>query len=222
MSSPRSVVELLRVIEPSQLIDASLLRSIKPELLGSANGQQPVPSAAKVLVKKKLVTPYQARQLLKGRHRGFYIGKNKILDLLGTGGMGKVFLAEQITMQRMVAVKLITPRKGQQQQSEAVARFTREARSVASLSHPNIVQAVDFDCDDGFPFIVMEYIDVAAQVERFGPLSVSQAADYICQAAAGLGHAHQNGFVHRDVKPGNFLVDPRGRLKVLDLGFGRA
>ena len=149
---------------------------------------------------------------------GFYFGKCKILDVLGRSGMGTVYLAEQITMRRLVAVKVV--RRVMRSRSETLARFTQEACAVASLKHPNIVQAYDFDQANGIPYIVMEHVEgmsVDQQVEQLGPLHYTQAAEYVRQAAAGLQHAHKNRFVHRDIKPENLLVDIGGTVKLMDL-----
>ena len=133
--------------------------------------------------------------------------------------MGTVYLAEQITMHRLVAVKVV--RRIVKSKSDTIARFTREAHAVASLRHTNIVQAFDFDHADGVPYIVMEHIEGLSAnqlVEKVGPIPYTQPADFVMQAAAGLEHAHQNNMVHRDVKPGNVMINTGGVVKLLDLG----
>jgi hypothetical protein len=105
-----------------------------------------------------------------------------------------------------------------------VARFVREARAVAALDHPNIVRAIDIDKDDRFHFLVMEYvdgIDLQDLVSKHGRLDTGRACHYVAQAALGLQHAHEAGWVHRDIKAGNLLVDRGGTVKILDMGLAR-
>src|SRR5262249_29226994 len=110
------------------------------------------------------------------------------------------------------------------QDASTVERFYREARAAGSLVHPNIVHTYDIDQDDKIHFLVMEYVDGASLQEivaRHGPLDPVRSAHYIRQAALGLQHAYEKGLVHRDVKPGNLLLDRSGTIKVLDLGLAR-
>src|SRR5262249_27270936 len=137
--------------------------------------------------------------------------------------MGSVYLCEHKFMRRRVAVKVLPSAKAEE--SSALERFYREARAVAALDHPNIVRAYDIDQDDKLHFLVMEYIDGASLqeiVKRHGPLEVPRAAHYMRQSAEGLEHAHQTAnLIHRDIKPGNILVDRTGLVKVLDMGLAR-
>ena len=178
---------------------------------------------AATLVNSKILTSWQARRLLGGKGAGFYVGRYKLLDLLGSGGMGRVYLAEHLKMHQLVAIKILRPVKGKSKvaEKEIVARFAREAQAIAALSHPNIVQAFDFDEVGSLRYLVMEFVEGAnasAQLMKTGPLPYEQVADYICQAAAGLKHAHDAGLVHRDVKPANILIDKSGHVKLVDLG----
>lgn len=136
--------------------------------------------------------------------------------------MGHVFLGKHQRMGREVAVKIFpidsatSPR--------AVRRFQREVKATAALQHPNIVSAFDAGEVDDLLYIAMEYIDgwnLTTYVEEFGPLDFTKAIHFILQAARGLNHAHENNLIHRDVKPGNLLVDRNGHLKLLDLGLAR-
>lgn len=218
MSAPQNGRELVELIVKSQLVASEVLDELRPQLARYETAE-PL-KLAKTLVKNQLITEYHARNLLAGRYQGFYVGKYRILDLLGKGGMGKVFLAEQLTMERLVAVKVIGKTKGKRE-AETMARFRREAKAVAALNHPNIVHAYDFDELSGSPYIVMEFIegiDIATLVGRQGPLAPEFAADVMRQAAAGLHQAHKAGMVHRDVKPGNLLIDAEGNVRILDLG----
>ena len=221
MAKAESGSEFLGLLKSSQLLSDDLFKKLEKSVSGIGTAGDSARRLAATLVKSGIVTAWQAKRLLSGKHTGFYVGKYKLLEVLGAGGMGHVYLAEQITMQRLVAMKLIRADTNKKHRKEIVARFTREARAVAALSHPNIVQAFDFDEEDGIPYMVMEFmegIDAARQFDKFGKIPWAQASDYVAQAAAGLGHAHEAGLVHRDVKPGNMHVDRDGRVRILDLG----
>ena len=171
------------------------------------------------LLKAKVLTRFQVQRLLDGHTDGFYLGQYKLFDVLGRGGMGKVYLAEEPATRRLVALKVIKNFKTCP--PETLIRFQREARAALSLSHRNVVKAFDYEESNGMPFLTMEYvegIDTNEQVERFGKLPWPQAADYMLQAALGLEHARLHGLVHRDIKPKNLLVATDGTLKVMDLG----
>ena len=178
--------------------------------------------AAEAMVRDGLITNFQAEQFLLGKWRGFTIGKYKLLERVGIGGMGQVFLCEHMFMKRRVAVKVLPPAKAEQ--PAALGRFYREARAAGSLEHPNIVRTFDIDQDGSLHFIVMEYVDgsnLLDVVKKFGPLDVGRAVHYTRQVADGLDYAYRNGIIHRDVKPGNVLIDRAGTAKVLDLGLAR-
>jgi serine/threonine-protein kinase len=178
---------------------------------------------ANELVRRELLTAWQADMLLQGKHRGFRLGQFRILQPLGQGGMGKVFLAEHETMCRRGAIKIL-PRR-YEGDADLLHRFRLEAIAVARLDHPNIVRVWDFNKDMRYGkaiyYLAMEYIegpDLQRMVEEYGPLSYRTAAGCIAQAAEGLAHVHHAGFVHRDVRPANLMVDLHGVLKILDLG----
>jgi serine/threonine protein kinase len=179
------------------------------------------PQLAALLVQHQTLTTFQAEQLLAGRWRNFVIHKKyRVLDLLGAGRAGGVFLCEHVDMKRRVAIKMIPPGRLNQ---ENLQRFMREA-AMASLVHPNLVHALDFDHDGQLYFLVMEYIDgvdLVQLVKQRGPLDFSRAAHFAAQAATGLQHAFEAGWVHRDVKPSNLLLDRIGRIKITDMGMAR-
>lgn len=163
------------------------------------------------------INAWQAQQLLEGRTR-FSLGPYQIIDSIGQGGMGQVFLAEHTIMGRAAAVKVL-PRD--RSTPEAVAAFHREIRAQAQLDHPNLVRAWDAGHDGNVHYLVTEYvpgIDLRFLIRRDGPLDVYAAAGVISQAASGLEHAHSKGLIHRDVKPGNLLVTDDGQVKLSDLG----
>jgi serine/threonine-protein kinase len=154
-------------------------------------------------------------------------GTYQILDVLDQGGMGMVFTAEHLRLKRRLAVKLLAKHLADDRQ--ALARFHREAEIISQLTHPNIVQVVDFDTtDDGEPYLVMELLQgesLDTRLERQRSLPVPEAIRITTQTAAGLTAAHQADIVHRDLKPGNvFLVDiPGGNsfVKLLDFGISK-
>ncbi|MCE9566919.1 MAG: serine/threonine protein kinase [Planctomycetes bacterium] len=219
---PRTGDAVLELVRKSELVDDDVLNSFVTES-GTALTETPAADIASQLVKAGVLTPFQAKAFLQGKSRGFRLGPYRILDQIGAGGMGQVFLAEHSHMKRLVAVKVLPPRlaldKGM------IERFYREARAVAALDHPNIVRAHDVACYKGTHYLVLEYIEGRSLAERLisneGPLSIGEACGYIVQAAAGLKHAHDKGIAHRDIKPGNLLVDKEGVVKILDMGLAR-
>lgn len=177
---------------------------------------------AELMIEDGILNHWQAEKLLKGKYKGFKLGKYKLMGHLGTGGMSSVYLAEHSVMERLVAVKVL-PRR-YIENPNYLDRFKREARAVAALDHPNIVRAYDIDQDGKTHYIVMEYVegrDLQRIVKGDGTLDPVDAADFIAQAALGLQHAHEAGLIHRDVKPANCLVDHRKTLKLLDLGLAK-
>jgi putative intracellular protease/amidase len=136
--------------------------------------------------------------------------------------MGVVYQAEHRHMERIVALKVLG--RDLTTNPLALERFRREAKAAARLTHPNIVTAHDFDQAGDLHFLVMEYVEgvsLSRLVETRGPLPVANACHYVRQAAFGLQHAHEQGMVHRDIKPHNLMLTPRGQVKVLDFGLAR-
>jgi serine/threonine-protein kinase len=216
-----TVDKFVELVRKSGLVDEDQLNSVREELTHS-DGDEGSDQLAQALVDRKLLTQWQSERLLEGRHRGFILGKYKLLGLLGTGGMSSVYLAEHMLMQRHVAIKVLPRQKVDD--TSYLARFRREAQAVAALDHRNIVRAYDIDNDGNTHYLVMEYVqgrDLNTIVKNDGPLDYDTAADYIRQAAEGLQHAHDAGLIHRDIKPANLLVDRRGIVKILDMGLAR-
>jgi len=172
------------------------------------------------LVAAGLLTPFQANQLALPRGVPLAWDDYVLLDRLGAGGMGTVYRAWHRRLGRVVALKTTAGRPTPDRR----ARFEREARAAARLDHPNVVAALDASEANGRLYLVMEWLDgrdLARVVREDGPLSPDLAIGYIRQAALGLGHAHERGVIHRDVKPANLLLDPAGAVRVLDLGLAR-
>ncbi len=201
------------------LVESGLLVD---EQLAEANsllaGVKDSKTAAKKLIDKGLVTRWQASQLLAGK-KDLHLGKYRLLDRLGKGGMGSVFLAEHTMMKRRVAIKTLPHDAAEQ--TAAAERLRAEARAIAALDHRNIIHAYDTELSGDNPYLVMEYVagqDLEKIVASTGRLDFRRAADYIAQAAEGLAHAHSRNLIHCDIKPANLLVDPQGTVKILDLG----
>jgi serine/threonine protein kinase/Leucine-rich repeat (LRR) protein len=177
---------------------------------------------ARELVRQKKLTKFQAEEVYNGKGKSLVLGNYVLLEKIGAGGMGQVFKARHRRMDRLVAVKLLPA--AFMKDRAALARFEREVKVAAKISHPNIVAAHDADCADGVHFLVMELVDgsdLSALVRRNGPFPVDKAIDYVWQAAKGLEAAHAHGIVHRDIKPGNLLLDQKGVVKILDMGLAR-
>jgi len=212
-----SADDFFALVEKSGLAPASELASVRKTLHRSDDAR----AVAWRLVGEGLISRWQATQLLAGRY-AFHLGKYLLIEPLGRGGMGSVYLARHVTMNRRVALKIISRRSRQDPRS--LERFLAEARAIASLDHPNIVQAFSVDNQDECDYFVMEYVDggdLQRLVETEGPLDCRLAADYIRQTADGLDHAHQKYLVHCDIKPANLLVHAQGTGKILDLGMAR-
>jgi len=145
----------------------------------------------------------------------------EILELIGHGGMGAVYKARQVKLDRIVALKILT---SEATRGPAFAeRFTREAQALARVSHPNIVTIHDFGEVDDYYYFVMEYVDGAnlRQVLQAGQLSPHEALAIVPQICDALQFAHEEGIVHRDIKPENILVDSKGRVKIADFGLAK-
>jgi serine/threonine protein kinase len=206
----RSALLELGLVEPADL----------DGLAAGAGGD--APALARALVKGGKLTPYQAGAVVQGKARGLVIGRYLVLDRLGVGGMGVVFKARHRQTRQVVALKILPPSFSRE--AEAVRRFRREFQVAAHLKHPNLVAAIEADADRGVHFLTMEYVpgrDLETLVQEDGPLSVKLALHAAIQIARGLEAAHAQGVVHRDVKPGNVMIDAAGNVRVCDLGLAR-
>ena len=152
---------------------------------------------------------------------GTTLGHNRIIEKLGEGGMGVVYRAHDEHLQRDVAVKVLPP--GTFADDAARKRFRKEALALSKLNHPNIGMVFDFDTQDGIDFLVMEFIPGQTLDKKLagGPLPEREVSRLGMQLAEGLTAAHDQGVVHRDLKPGNLLITPDERLKILDFGVAK-
>lgn len=198
-----------RLLEPPQV----------DELMASADLPADPGECAERLVQRGALTRFQAKQLLAGRFRGLVFGPYRLIEQIGKGGMGTVYLAEHAKLKRKVAIKVLARELAED--AAAVERFMREGRAASALCHPNVVRVHHAGSADGTHYLVMEYVDGATLeqvVDRKGPFAHAQAAKIGVQAAAGLEHAHEKGFVHRDIKPENLILTKGGAVKILDMG----
>ena len=156
-------------------------------------------------------------QSLAGKRFGSY----EVLEELGSGGMGKVYRAKNVTLERIVALKTLAPQFSADQ--GFVQRFLKEARAAARLNHPSIVQIYDFGCEEGVYFLAMEYVDGQSvrKLLKRGRFSERDALLVIRHAVRALGVAHAEGIVHRDIKPDNLMITAKGELKLVDLGIAK-
>ncbi len=212
---------VLELIERSSLLRADQLARAVAELEALRGGALPEDGEALVehLVARQLITRWQADNLLQGKYKGYFLGKFKLLGLLGSGGMSSVYLAEHTLIRRKQAVKVL-PKK-RLTDASYLERFKLEALATAALDHPNIVRVYDIDHVGDIHYLVMEYVsgrDLQAIVTGEGPLDFVDAARYVAQTARGLQYAHDAGMIHRDVKPANLMLDDHGCIKILDLG----
>ncbi|HYV38666.1 MAG TPA: serine/threonine-protein kinase, partial [Gemmataceae bacterium] len=223
MPAPASFEEFFDVVGKSGLMEKPAVEAYCQQLRQAGTFPDSIKALADMMVADGLLTGFQAEHLVAGKWRGFIIaGKYRLLAKVGAGGMGTVYLCEHVVMKRRVALKVLPP--GQAEDKTVLDRFHREARAGAALDHPNIVRALDVDSENKLHFLVMEYVEGGSLqdiVKRFGPMDVERATHYIAQAACGLQHAHEAGIVHRDIKPGNLLVDRTGTVKILDMGLAR-
>src|SRR5262245_9464783 len=222
MPAPATLDDLLKLIRKSGMIDEPRLDAYLERLRLVGHAPMDVRKLAGAMVRDGLLTYFQAEQFMLGKWRGFTIGKYKLLERIGFGGMGQVFLCEHMYMRRRVAIKVLPPAKAEE--PAALGRFYREARAAAALDHPNIVRTHDIDQDGNLHFLVMEYVDGSSLLEiikKKGPMEIDRACHYVWQSAQGLDHAFRVGVIHRDIKPGNVLVDRFGAAKILDMGLAR-
>ncbi len=212
---PLSSSEFLATVKRSGLLSGSQFEGV----LGRFEGAPAV--LAERLVRDGILTEFQAGRLLVGNDKGLMIGRYRILDRIGGGSMGWVFKGLHELMDRVVAIKIISPRSAMG--PDSLRRFLLEMKIVALLDHPNVVRAFDGDLFENTPYMVMEYVtgeNLDQIARRRGPLPPDEVVDYMAQAARGMAHAHERGVIHRDIKPSNLALDDSGVLKILDLGLG--
>lgn len=217
---PVSFDQFAAAVEANGLVPDEELRAAVEQLRSS--GLRDVQELARTLVLSGKLTKYQAQQVYAGKGKELVFGQYVVLDRLGQGGMGQVFKAQHRVMQRVVALKVLSP--AAMKSPDAVQRFRREVRAAARLNHPHIVTAFDADQAGGTHYLVMECVegqDLESLCRQNGRLPIPEAISYTLQTATGLAYAHAQGVIHRDIKPHNLLLDKTGTVKILDMGLAR-
>jgi len=203
------------------VVSADELRSLWKSL-PAADRPRTAPAFAAVLQQHGLISDYQRQVALQGKAATLAFGNYVLSSQLGTGASGHVFRAKHKTSGREAAIKVLAAEVAKDE--KAVKRFHREVQATARLTHPNIVRAFDAGEFKGSHYLIMEYVagrDLSSTVKSDGPLTPELAARCILQAAEGLAYAHAAGIIHRDIKPGNLLLDERRNVRILDLGLVR-
>ena len=183
-------------------------------------------TVAGMLVTKGVITAAQLgrirKQIEEARH-GQQLPGYQILAKLGAGAMATVFKARQISLDRLVAIKVL-PRQLSENR-EYVERFYKEGKAAARLNHPNIVQAIDVGEAGGYHYFVMEYVEghtLWDELQGGKKFTEKKAVEIVLQVARALHHAHAQGLIHRDIKPKNIMITPAGAVKLADMGLARA
>ncbi|MEZ6123808.1 MAG: FHA domain-containing serine/threonine-protein kinase [Planctomycetaceae bacterium] len=220
MQVPAVATDFLALIERSELLTADQVREVAAR--SGITTDMPPEQVARKLVHDRILTPFQAERLLEGRYRGFVIDGYRIREVLGVGGMGCVYIAEDRDGDRKVALKVMSSRHAID--PGMLARLKLEAIAGSEVKHPNVVQTFNVGDTGAVHYIVLEFmrgISLHELVALHGPVKWSMACDMFAQAAAGLQAAHEAGIIHRDIKPANLLIDKEGVTKVLDFGLAK-
>ncbi|MFL5331187.1 MAG: serine/threonine-protein kinase [Gemmataceae bacterium] len=215
---PVSADQFLKALRSSGLLDPIDLVAFMADV--PQDDRRYSPALAAALVRRGLLTRFQARQLLMGASKGLVLGPYRILAMLGRGGSGKVYLARDTRMEKAVALKVLPPHKAREEERH-LTRFQREMELAHEVDHPNVAKAYEAGVSGGVHYIALEYVPgktLSMNVVAGGPLKPDVAARVFAEAADGLAHAHERGLIHRDVKPSNLMITPAGHAKLLDLG----
>ncbi|MEZ6096310.1 MAG: protein kinase [Pirellulaceae bacterium] len=221
MAEALNAKSYLALLKKSGIVAEDKLKASLGRLAASANGQAiKTQQLSEHILSEGLITSWQNDQLMAGRHKGFFLGKYRLLRLLGAGGMSAVYLAQHTITKHLRAIKVLP--KSRIADKTYLERFYLEGRAAASLRHPNIAQIVDLDNEGDIHFMVMEYVDgvdLEKKIRAEGPLTIGAALEYLRQSAEGLKHAHSRNIIHRDIKPANLiLTTATNQIKILDLG----
>ena len=229
LASPDLAAALLRRLVDLGVIPADRWAALAPTERVALAAARDLDALSAALAAHRLVTPYQGTRVRAGAVLGLVLGNYRLLERIGSGGMGVVYRAEHLSFRTPAAIKALAPEGPGARQ--AVSRFFVEARAVATLKHPNIVAAIDAGEEphagpDGqaLRYLVMEYLpgrNLDDLVMQEGPMAPAKACQIGHQIADALTEAHRHGLVHRDIKPSNVMVMPDGQAKLLDFGVAR-
>ncbi len=213
-----TIEDFLETVARSGLLDRtqalSALENVPPAQKDDSR------ALADQLVRSGKLSRFQARKLLLGVSKGLIFGPYQILSLIGRGGMGKVFLARDSRNGELRALKVLPPSKARSK-DRLLARFQREMELSQIVAHPHLCRTYEVGKMYGVYYLAMEFIPgqtLSRLVGAEGPLTVARTARLMAEVAAGLEHAHLQGLIHRDLKPGNIMITPHEHAKVLDLG----
>ncbi len=216
LTAIKDAEKFLSVLEKSELFSPDQLEQVR----STAKGMSPQ-AVARNLIQDGRLTKWQAKQLLVGGYL-LKLGKYELLEQLGSGELGRVYLANHSQMGRRVAIKTLS--RQFTSDPAKVKQFLNEARNAAALDHRNIVHVFDIDSEKERYYIVMEFVNgrsLQKAIDDDGPLSTESIARFLRQAAEGIAYAHQQGMVHRNINPTSILLDTEGVLKILDFGVSR-
>ena len=217
MQAPATGTDFFKLLEKSSLLTPEQCQRVG-QRYGLPQTQSPQ-QIAELLVNERVLTPFQAERLLEGRYRGLVIDGYRIREVLGFGGMGCVYIAEEPTGERKVALKVLSTEHALD--AGMLARLKLEAAAGMKIHHPGIIRTHRLASTGAVHYLVMDLvrgISLHELVALHGPLKYSMACDIGLQAAEALHAAHQAGIIHRDIKPANFLVESSGLARVLDFG----
>lgn len=221
MSAPATIAELANLVRRSGLVEPEQLDEFlrQPEI--DALPSDRPSKVARRLVRAGLLTSFQAEQFLRGKWRGFQLGRFRVLERLSSSELGQIFLCEDPQRHERVSIRVLPPLP--EAPGATPARLYREARLAAGLRHPHLASQHDIESDGSTHLLVMPFLDGTSLeriIRKHGPMTAARAAHYIRQAALGLRHIHEAGLVHRDVRPENLHLDRQGTIRLLHVGLG--
>lgn len=220
MKAPTVASDFLKLVERSELLSKGQVRKAI-EKFGLSDEMSPEDVARK-LVHGRVLTPFQAERLLEGRYRGFVVDGYRVREVLGVGGMGCVYIAEDRDSDRKVALKVMSAKHAVD--AGMLARMKLEAKAGMQIKHPNVIETYRIDSTGAVNYMVMEFmrgVSLHELVALHGPVRWPMACDMFAQVALGLRVAHKQGIIHRDIKPANILIDSTGLTKLLDFGLAK-
>ena len=217
MQIPQDSPEFLNLLQRSGLLTADQIRRALTEL--NLPETTSAHECAAAFVAARFITPFQAERIIEGRYRGLTIGRWRVRELLGFGGMGCVYIADALDYPKKVALKVLAGKHAVD--NGMLTRLRLEARAGIKLRHPGIIKTLQLESTGAVHFLVMDLvrgISLHELVALQGPQKPGVVCDLGVQIAEALQYAHHEGVIHRDIKPANFLIEPDGRIHVLDFG----